>query len=85
MAVLIKFWLKSNSFDESTDTLNIAHLRTFIRFVFTNIDILEQFLGLVPMQSTETGKDKSKEKVQCTIIKFLKVQYFASITSIKTK
>ena len=51
-------------------------MRTFIRNVFTNIGILEQVLSL--------GKDISKAKVQCTNIMILKVQLFASISTIKT-
>ena len=76
--------MRGNSLDESTDTTNIAHQRTFIWNVFTNFDILEQFLGLVPMQSTSIGYKISKAKVQCTYIKFLKVKFFASISCIKT-
>ena len=48
--------VRGNSLDESNDTTNIAHLRTFIWNVFTNFYILEQFLGLIPMQSTAKGK-----------------------------
>ena len=58
-------------------------MRTFIRNVFSIFDILEKILGLDPMQSTAIGEDISKAKVQCTNIKFLKVQFFASISSIK--
>ena len=57
----------------NTGTKNIAHLRIFIRGVFTNLNIFEQFLGLVSMQIKGLGKEISKEKVQCTNIKFLKV------------
>ena len=70
--------------DENTDTTNFVHQRTFIRGVFINFYILEQFLGLVQMQSTAIGKDISKAKVQCTNIMILKVQLFASISTIKT-
>ena len=62
---------------------NIAHQRTFFWNVFTNFDILEQFVGLVPMQTTAIDKDISKAKMQCTMIKVLKVQLFSSISSIK--
>ena len=62
-----------------------SYERTFIWNVFTNFDIFEQFLGLVPMQSTAVGEDISKANVQCTSIKFLKLQFFASISSIKIK
>ena len=55
-----------------TDTTDIAHFRIFITGGFTNFDILEEFLGLVPIQSTTIGKEILKAKVQCTNIKYLK-------------
>ena len=61
----------------------VAHFKIFNSGGFTNFDILEEFLGLVPIQSTTIGKDILKAKVQCTNIKYLKVQIFASILSIK--
>ena len=67
----------------STDTTNISHLRIFIGGVFTKFEIFKQFLGLVPMQITAKGKETSKAKVQCTNIKFLNVQFFAFVSSIK--
>ena len=60
----------NNPLDEGTDTTNVAHLRTFIRNVFTNFDILEQFLELVKMQSTAIGKDILKANMQCPNISF---------------
>ena len=56
------------------DTTEIAHFRIFITGGFTNFDILEELLGLVPIQSTIISKDILKAKVQCTNIKFLKVK-----------
>ena len=50
---------------ESTDTTYTAHLKMFVRGIFTNYDTKEQFLGLVPMQSTAIGKAISNAKVQC--------------------
>ena len=66
-----------------TDTIDIAHFRIFITGGFTNFDILEEFLGLVPIQSITKGNKILKSKVQYTNIMFLKVQLFASIFSIK--
>ena len=45
----------------STGTKNIAHLRIFIRGVFTNLNIFEQFLGLVSMQINFKIKDAMKQ------------------------
>ena len=63
-----------------------AHLKTFIRGVFTNFDILVEFIGLVSIQSTTIGKEILKEKMQCPNIMFFIapfIQFLASITSIK--
>ena len=51
--------------DESTDATDTSQLGIFIRGVFTNFDIFEYYIGLVPMQST-TGEDILKALLQCT-------------------
>ena len=61
----------------------ILFILTFISNVFINFDILEQFLGLVPIRCTAIDKYSTKAKVQFTKIKFLKLQLFASIFRIK--
>ena len=61
---------------KGTNTTNIAHLRIFVRGVFTNFETLEEFVGLVSMQSTTIDKDILKAKVQCPNKKFLKVQFW---------
>ena len=43
--------------------INIAHLRNFIRGVFTNFDILWKFQGLVKMQTLTVGKGNLKVKM----------------------
>ena len=51
--IYIKLWLQSNRLDKSTDITNIAYLITFIWNVFTDLDILEQFLGLVQFETQQ--------------------------------
>ena len=45
-------------------------MRIFVRDIFINFDILKQFIVLGSMQNTIIGIEISKEKVQCTNVKF---------------
>ena len=52
--------------DESTDATDTAHLEIIIRGVFNNFDTFKEFLGLVPMNSTTTGRDILNAMLECT-------------------
>ena len=49
-------------FDKNTKTTNNAHLKTFIRGVFTYFYTLKEFIGLVLMQFKIIGKDIKKKR-----------------------
>ena len=74
----------SELYQTSLSLLKIKKAKNFLltKLKINNFDILEKFLGLVPMQSTTIGMYILKAKVLCTNIKFLKVQIFSFIFSI---
>ena len=51
--------------DESTDAKDTAQLAVFVRGVNDNFDILEEFLQLMPLKDTTTGKDILDAVLKC--------------------
>ncbi|KAG0719802.1 General transcription factor II-I repeat domain-containing protein 2 [Chionoecetes opilio] len=54
----------SLALDESTDVKDTAQLVIFFRGVTDNLDVVEEFLQLVPLKGTTTGAD-----VLCAVLK----------------
>ena len=51
--------------DESTDAKDTAQLAIFVRGINSNFDICEEFLQLVPLKDTTTGKDIFEAVILC--------------------
>lgn len=52
-----KFEAFSIALDESTDVTDTAQCAVFIRGVDSNLNLMEEFLELIPLKSTTTGRD----------------------------
>ncbi|KAM4026817.1 general transcription factor II-I repeat domain-containing protein 2-like [Anomaloglossus baeobatrachus] len=55
----------SIALDESTGVTDTAYCAVFIRGVDENLNIIEEFLDLLPMKGTTTGRDIFKELEDC--------------------
>ncbi|XP_075197600.1 general transcription factor II-I repeat domain-containing protein 2-like [Anomaloglossus baeobatrachus] len=55
----------SIALDESTGVTDTAYCAVFIRGVDENVNIIEEFLDLLPMKGTTTGRDIFKELEDC--------------------
>ena len=62
ISILVAFSL---ALDESTDTKDTAQLAVFIRGVTADLNVCEEFLQLVPLRGTTTGKDIFDVMLQC--------------------
>ena len=53
----VEFGYFSVAFVESTDLKDTAQLAVFVRSVMPNLDIVEEFVQLMAVNDTTTGKD----------------------------
>ena len=60
-----EFQYFSVAVDESTDTKDTAQLAVFVRGINSDFDICEEFVQLVPLKNTTTGKDIFEAVLLC--------------------
>ena len=64
-ALANRFDFFSIAIDESTDAKDTSQLAVFVRGVSPEFEITEEFLELVPMKGTTTGKDVADAVIDC--------------------
>ena len=67
--------------DESTDAKDTAQLAVFVRGVDNNFNILEEFLQLMPLKDTTTGRDILDAVIKCLEEYKLDLSKLVSVTT----
>ena len=78
ISTLVAFFL---ALDESTDAKDTAQLAVFIRGVTAELNVCEEFLQLVPLRGTTTGKDIFDAMFQCVEQYFLDLSHLVCVTT----
>ena len=77
----VDFEVFSIAIDESTDAKDTSQLAVFVRGVASDFSVTEEFLQLVPMRGTTTGKDIADATLDCLSAAGLDLSKLVAITT----